>query len=464
LGCPTDGKRSRFICRLENFKQSLPDSWQTILNNRVDRLTAKLKTATLGCKVNQYETQYLREGLGQLGFQELNSAEPADMCIVNTCTVTAEGDAKSRQLIRRMHRDNPQARIIVMGCYATRAPEEIWQLPGVSEVITDKRELPDVLSRFGVVDIPHGISGLSGRHRAYIKVQDGCLLKCSYCVIPVVRPQFHSRPQTEIIDEVKRLVDRGFKEVVLTGIHLGHYGVDFNRGKPKSNWIRLASLVTRLVDLNLDFRVRLSSIECTEVTRELLDIMQDCPRQICPHLHVCLQSGSDRILRSMKRRWSVRRILDRCDLIKSMLPDPALTTDLIVGFPGESEREFEDSLRACRQIGFSKIHTFPFSARHGTPAAEMPHQIPKSVKAERGRQLAELETELKRDYANSLIGKTIQVLVEKREEQACFGTADRYLRVRIPVPLPSGSLVDVRVYQLDESADEQASLLGIPKT
>ncbi len=394
-------------------------------------MTAILKTATLGCKVNQYETQYLREGLNSIGFRDAEENETADLCIVNTCTVTAEGDSKSRQVIRRLHRDNPQARIIVMGCYATRAPDEVGQLPGVAEVVTDKRELPDLLGRFGVVDIPQGINGLNGRHRAYVKVQDGCLLRCSYCIIPQVRPHFNSRPQPEVLEEVRRLVDAGYREVVLTGIHLGHYGVDLNRGRRKTDWTRLSTLVEQIAQLPGEFRVRLSSIECTEVTRELLGVMRDFPVKVSPHLHVCLQSGSDRILRAMRRRWSVRQIVDRCHHVQDALDRPALTTDVIVGFPGETDQDFQNSLDACREIGFSKIHIFPFSARRGTPAAKLPDQLPKSVKSARGRELIEVERELKMNYLKQLCGIRLQVLFEESRNTALEGTACRYVRVRL---------------------------------
>ena len=408
-------------------------------------MTAKLKTHTLGCKVNQYETQFVREGLHRAGFEDAQGTETADLCIVNTCTVTGEGDAKSRQVVRRLHRENPDARIVVMGCYATRAPDEVAALPGVAEVVTDKRELPDLLGRFGVVDIPNGISGLANRHRAYIKVQDGCLLRCSYCIIPSVRPQMYSRPSEEILDEVRRLIDHGFGEIVLTGIHLGHYGVDFNKGKPKSQWTRLSHLVRDIANIPGDFRVRLSSIETTEVTRELLDVMVEYPRKVCPHLHVCLQSGSDSVLRRMKRRWTVKRIVDRCLHVKERLVNPALTTDVIVGFPGESEREFAETLSACREIGFSKIHRFPFSARRGTPAADMPGQIAKRIKSARGRILEELEHELQQQYLQQLVGTPLQLMVESVDAKEVAGTSCRYAQVSVP-GTPSwkpGQLVDV---------------------
>lgn len=181
-------------------------------------MPAKLRVTTLGCKVNQYETELVRQGLQRVGFEDCVDDDQADVCLVNTCTVTNQGDAKSRQVIRRMARDNPNARIVVMGCYATRAPEEVAKLPGVAEVVTDKRELPDLMSRFGVVDVPTGLDGFSGRHRAYVKVQDGCLLRCSYCIIPHVRPKLTSRPLQHIVDEVGRLTAAGHREVVLTGI------------------------------------------------------------------------------------------------------------------------------------------------------------------------------------------------------------------------------------------------------
>ena len=206
-------------------------------------MPATLKTVTLGCKVNQYETELVREGLARIGYRDAAEGEAADLCVVNTCTVTAEGDSKSRQAIRRLARENPRSRIVVMGCYATRAPEELARLPNVAEVLTDKREIPDLLGRFGVLDVPTGISQFGSRHRAYVKVQDGCLLRCSYCIIPHVRPHLHSRPLPHVLEEVRRLVDNGYREIVLTGIHLGHYGVEGNWNKPKDEWLRLSTLV-----------------------------------------------------------------------------------------------------------------------------------------------------------------------------------------------------------------------------
>ncbi len=393
-----------------------------------------LKTVTLGCKVNQYETQFVQDGLAGIGYRLATNDAPADLCVVNTCTVTKEGDAKSRQVIRRLARENPDARIIVMGCYATRAPDDVSALPGVVEVVTDKRELPDLLGRFGVIDIPTGISHFHGRSRAYVKVQDGCLLRCSYCIIPMVRPQLTSRPVEHILDEVRRLRDNGYLEIVLTGIHLGHYGVDWNWNKPKDEWIRVSHLVRKIIEIDGSFRIRLSSIEATEVTRELIDVLGEHPDRICAHLHICLQSGSDYILRRMKRRWSSKLFMDRCELVRKSLELPAFTTDVMVGFPGETDEQFRQTCDVVRAVGFSKVHVFPFSPRRGTTAAEMSDHVTKRVKSERSRILAEIEQQLRRDYFNQLVGREMQVLVEAVNRDApgnVVGTSERYVPVQL---------------------------------
>ena len=410
-------------------------------------MPATLKTITLGCKVNQYETEFVREGLLGIGYRDASDGESADLCLVNTCTVTNEGDSKSRQAIRRLARENPRARIVVMGCYATRAPEEVAALPGVAEVVTDKRELPDLLGRFGVVDIPTGISRFGDRHRAYVKVQDGCLLRCSYCIIPSVRPQLYSRPLEHILDEVRRLLDNGYREIVLTGIHLGHYGVDWNSSRPKQAWTRLSNLLAAIVKIEGDFRVRLSSIEATEVTRDLIEVLAENPDKICPHLHICLQSGADRVLRRMRRRWGTRQFIDCCRTIRERLDVPAFTTDVIVGFPGETEEDFRETCRVAREVGFSKVHIFPFSPRRGTPAAEMSDQVPGTVKADRVERLAEIESTLRREYFQRLVGRSLRVLVEsalKNDSSRWMGTSCRYAPVELPASDDaSGRLIDV---------------------
>ena len=407
---------------------------------------SRLRTVTLGCKVNQYETEWVREGLISAGYCDAEVDDTADLCIVNTCTVTATGDAKSRQVIRRLARDNPESRIVVMGCYATRAPDEVAALPQVVEVVEDKRELPDLLGRLGVIDIPNGISRFGDRQRAYVKIQDGCLLRCSYCVIPLVRPQMVSRDHDEIVAEVSRLVESGYREVVLTGIHLGHYGVDRNRCRPRDEWIRLSSLLQQLVRLPGKFRVRLSSIEATEVTRSLLQVIHDHPDRICPHLHVCMQSGSDAVLRAMRRRWGARRFADRCQLARETIPNLALTTDAIVGFPGETDDDFEQTCDLARALRFCKIHVFPFSPRRGTPAAKLNPQVDRNVQMARTRRLIAIEEELRREYAETLRGKRLDLLIEQyATDGVAVGTTCRFLPARIATTARPGEIIPIEV-------------------
>ncbi len=414
-------------------------------------MSATLKTHTLGCKVNQYETELVRQGLATIGYRDADKSETADVCIVNTCTVTETGDVKSRQIIRRMARQNPGTRLVVMGCYATRAPAEVAAIEGVTEVLIDKRELPDLMGRFGVVDIPTGLMGHTGRRRAYVKVQDGCLLRCSYCIIPAVRPNLASRPVADIVREVQSLVDAGHREVVLTGIHLGHYGVEWNRHKPRQDWTRLAHLIEKLIDVSGDFRIRLSSIEATEATRQLIDVVAGSGGKVAPHFHLCLQSGSDSVLRRMRRRWGTRMFVDRCNLVREKLDRPAITTDIIVGFPGETEDEFEQTLATCRAAGFSKIHAFPFSARRGTPAAQMPDQVDVDIQQSRMNRLLALETELKRSYGETLVGLPEQMMVEQIDTSGvAVGTTSRYAAGQIRGRYEIGDVIRGTVTMADE--------------
>ncbi len=419
-------------------------------------LMPTLKTLTLGCKVNQYETEFVREGLARLGYREAVDGEPADLCIVNTCTVTARAEAKSRKAIRQLARRYPQAKIIVTGCYATRAAEEVAAMHGVVDVVTDKRQLPELLRRLGLLDVPTGISTFGNRHRAYVKVQDGCRMECSYCIIPSVRPVLASRPADEVLDEIGRLVDNGHREIVLTGIHLGHYGVDL-AGKR----LDLAGLVRRIVYLQGEFRVRISSIEAAEVTSELLALMADRPDRICPHLHLSMQSGSDAVLRRMRRRWSAGEFIRRCLEVQGALDRPALTTDVIVGFPGETDADFAATCRAVEEVGFSKVHVFRFSPRQGTPAADMPRQVPEPVKQRRASELSQLAARLRQRYFQSLAGRELQVLVEtpaNGQPGILRGTSARYVTVELPgdgklisrlVTVIAGRVLDGRIRARD---------------
>jgi threonylcarbamoyladenosine tRNA methylthiotransferase MtaB len=245
-----------------------------------------LRTVTLGCKVNQYETELVCEGLARVGFREAENGESVDLCVVNTCTVTGEGALKSRKAIRQLARQNPHAQIVVMGCYATMAENVVSDLPGVVEVLTDKRQIPDFLARRGVLDVPTGISRFGRRARAYVKVQDGCRMRCSYCIIPAARGDLSSRAVGEILDEIRRLVDSGHREIVLTGIHLGHWGLEWCESR-----LRLADLIEEILAIDGRWRLRLSSLEAVEVDEKLIGLMAAHPDRICPHLHLSMQSG-----------------------------------------------------------------------------------------------------------------------------------------------------------------------------
>ena len=411
-----------------------------------------LKTYTLGCKVNQYETEYLRGGLLRLGYTDAAENEPGGCVVVNTCTVTAQSDFKSRKIIRRVAKENPDAEIVVMGCYATRKPHEIQTLldPGVSrEVIRDKRDIPAFLRRRGLAEPPGGISFFGERHRAYVKVQDGCQAGCAYCIIPQVRPYLLSRPAEEVLEEIRTLSRNGYAEIVLTGIHLGHYGIDM---VPKSNLAELLGKIVALIDReSLPLRLRVSSLEAVEASDELIRLFRDHPETICPHFHLSMQSGSDEVLRNMRRRRLSGPFLEKCAQIRCELGDIALTTDVIVGFPGETDAQFQETCEMVQRIGFSKVHVFRFSGREGTVAAKLPGQIHAGVKKDRAAGLQRLADQLRNDYAKSLPGTTVQVLLEAAESPGeLSGTADRYLKVTVPAPASLlGKLVNVYLEEAD---------------
>lgn len=392
------------------------------------------RLVTLGCKVNQYETQLVLEALERNGFREANDGEAADLCVVNTCTVTSNGDSRSRQVIRQLSKQNPGTRTLVMGCYATREPQSVASLPSVFEVVTDKRELPDVLARHGIVDIPSGISRFEGRKRAYVKVQDGCILKCSYCIIPQVRPGLRSRSPDDIEAEVRRLVDRGYQEIIITGIHVGHYGVDTTRGRSGLPPFRLWHLFRQLDRIPGAWRMRLSSIETAEIDDDFISAAADC-EHLCPQFHPALQSGSNSVLSRMRRRYTAERFLEKLDRLRNRLDNPAFATDVIVGFPGETDDEFEQTLKVCRQAGFMKMHLFPYSPRKGTPAATLPDHVHGTVINNRMREIERLERELARNYYGSLVGRDVEVMIEGECTSRpgwVHGTDRRYVPIEMP--------------------------------
>jgi threonylcarbamoyladenosine tRNA methylthiotransferase MtaB len=409
------------------------------------------RLVTMGCKVNQYETQLVKEALERGGYREAAEDEPAGLCVVNTCTVTGEADSKAWQVIRQLAKRNPGTKTVVFGCYAAREPGLLEKLPGVLAVVPDARELPDVMQRFGIHDWPTGISRFDGHRRAFVKVQDGCILNCTYCIIPQVRPGLRSRSPAEIIDEVRRLIANGYREIILTGIHLGHFGVETTRGRSGRAPYRLWHLIRDLDRLPGDWRLRLSSLEAAEVGPDFLSAVADC-RRLCPHFHLCLQSGSDAVLGRMKRRYRVGRFLEKLDRIREVFDSPAFSTDVIVGFPGETEAEFRQTLNACERVGFMKLHVFPYSPRRGTPAAGFGGQVPADVRKDRCRRLVELEGRLAHRYHQSLLGRRLTVLVEARparEAGHVQGTACRYVAVEFPgAPADVGRLIEVTLVEI----------------
>jgi len=338
-----------------------------------------------------------------------------------------------------------------MGCFATRRPHEIRALldSDVSlEVIGDKRDIPNFLRRRGLAQPPTGISFFGERHRAYVKVQDGCQAGCAYCIIPKVRPYLQSRPIGQVLEEIRTLAHNGYAEIVLTGIHLGHFGIDL---VPRSNLSKLLGQIITLTDReSLPLRIRISSLEAVEVPDELIRLFREHPKILCPHFHLSMQSGSDEVLRNMKRRWLSGPFLERCERIRHEIDRVALTTDVIVGFPGETDAQFQETCNLVRRIEFSKVHVFRFSGREGTEAVKLPDQIPTGAKKNRAVELQHIADQLRADYAKSLLGTNVQVLLEAAESPAEFsGTADRYLKIRVPaLREPTsliGKLVEVRL-------------------
>ena len=419
----------------------------------------KFKTATLGCKVNQYETQYVRTALLANGWtesvaeSELESGDTdgesdVDLVLVNTCSVTAESDAKSRKAVSRMARKCPNARIIVMGCFAAAWPKVAAELPQVQKVLTDKRDLDSLLKEIGCTKLPGRIDSFEGHHRAFVKIQDGCRVGCAYCIIPKVRPYLQSRSIPEILAELDYLCEQGYRELVLTGIHLGHYGLNtpspstYNREKENELFaakrsVTLAGLLTEMAKRKYPARFRLGSLEAVEVSDELLEVIASHSDLFTPHFHLSMQSGSDTVLERMARRWKSGPFIEECERIRRRIPDAALTTDVIVGFPGETDAEFERTCEVVERLRFSKVHLFRFSSRPGTKAAEMPDQLPESVKKERSARLEVIAARLRAETAASFVGKNATVLLEDRiyrdgKEYGWTGTTEHYFTAQIP--------------------------------
>ena len=400
----------------------------------------KAASFALGCKVNQYESEAIAELFQEKGYEIVGIDEEADVYVINTCTVTNFGDKKSRQLIRKVKRQNENAIVCVVGCYAQTAPQELEKVEGVNLVLgtKDRAQIVEMVENYKVEngveshvsDImkerlfePLSIQKLANRTRAYLKIQDGCSQFCSYCIIPYARGPIRSRDPQDVLAEVKRLAENGFKEVVLTGIHVASYGKD----RRDTSLLEILRQVHEVEGID---RIRFSSIEPNVVTEEFAQAIADMPK-VCDHFHLSLQSGCDKTLKEMNRKYDTEKYRQAAATLRKYLPEVALTTDIIAGFPGETEEDFQASYDFAKEIGFAKIHAFPYSPKKGTPAAARKDQLLNAVKADRSHRLIELSDKMADDFIQAYVGKDVEVLFERAIGEGVYeGHTTNYIKVK----------------------------------
>ncbi|MFZ5965576.1 MAG: tRNA (N(6)-L-threonylcarbamoyladenosine(37)-C(2))-methylthiotransferase MtaB [Bacillota bacterium] len=401
----------------------------------------KVAFYTLGCKVNQYETEAMTEAFERNGYRIVESDEEADVYVVNTCTVTNLSDRKSRQFIRKSKRMNPEAIIAVVGCYAQTAPEEVASIDGVNVIVgTNDRGnivhyVEQAMARQDAVNYVTNImeikefeemkiGEIKGRHRAYLKIQEGCNQFCTYCIIPYARGPIRSRKIDDIMVEVQRLAQNGFKEIVLTGIHVASYGKDLGD-------VTLLDVIKAIHPVEGIERIRLSSIEPTIMTKAFIQTLLEY-HKVCPHFHLSLQSGCNETLKRMNRKYTTEVYKEIVHLIRECIPDVSITTDIMVGFPGETEEEFQKTLHFVKEIEFSQIHVFKYSPRKGTPAAKYEGQVPSTIKNQRSEELIALANACAEAYNQRFIGRDKKILFEEQSKELegyYQGFTDNYIRV-----------------------------------
>lgn len=415
---------------------------------------------TLGCKVNHYETEAIWQLFQAAGYEKTEFEHISDVYVINTCTVTNTGDKKSRQVIRRAIRKNPDAVVCVTGCYAQTSPAEIMAIPGVDIVVgtQDRHKLLDYIVQYqkerepinGVGNIMKArvyeeldVPAFTDRTRASLKIQEGCNNFCTFCIIPWARGLMRSRKPEDVLAQAKQLVEAGYKEIVLTGIHTGGYGEDMKD-------YSLAKLLLDLEKVDGLKRIRISSIEASQITDEVIAVI-DQSEKVVNHLHVPLQSGSNSVLKRMRRKYTTEIFFERVEKLKKALPGLAVTSDVIVGFPGETEEEYQETYDFIREVGFSELHVFPYSKRTGTPAARMEDQVDDDVKNERVHKLIELSNQLAKEYASNYEGEVIEVIPEEKDKDNpdsgyYVGYSDNYLKVKVPVDESMvGEIVKVKI-------------------
>ena len=388
----------------------------------------KVALHNLGCKVNAYEVEAMQQLLENAGYETVPFEEGADVYVINTCTVTNIADRKSRQMLHKAKKMNPDAIVVATGCYAQADTEKLKEDTAVDLILgnNQKTQIVEALEEYEkehakqvqVIEINHtkeyeelSISSTAEHVRAYIKVQDGCNQFCTYCIIPFARGRVRSRKIEEVLSEVETLAAKGYKEVVLTGIHLSSYGVDF----PKEERESLLSLIQAVSRVEGISRIRLGSLEPRIITEEFLEGIVKTGK-VCPHFHLSLQSGCNKTLKNMNRRYSAQEYAEKCELIRKFYPAPALTTDVIVGFPQETEENFEESYEFVKKIHFYETHIFKYSRRHGTKAASMDGQLTEAAKAQRSDRMLELHEIRAREYEEAMIGKKMELLLEEEIE------------------------------------------------
>ncbi len=409
---------------------------------------------TLGCKVNTYESEYIISKLKEHNYIIKDFTDLCDVYIINTCTVTNTSDIKSKKMIRAAINRNPDACVVAMGCFIEANKD--YEIPGLDIVIGnkdkskiielldeyfEKKELLKRLYKEEKIEFEDMyINDFPGRTRAFVKIQDGCENFCSYCIIPFVRGKCRSKAKDEVIKEVTDLIANGYQEVVLTGIHTGNYGVDLNTN--------FATLLKELVTIKGLKRLRISSIEITELTDEVLSVIKENPI-IVDHMHIPLQAGSNEVLKLMNRKYDLTYFYEKIKEIRKIRPEISITTDTLVGFPGETLEMFERTIQTCRELELTKIHVFPFSLRQGTKAETLPNHVENDEKKRRARRLLEVSRELEMAYFNKYLNKEVEVLIEETKDGVSYGHTGNYLYVKINKELEHNTFIKVRIIDID---------------